>query len=190
MRDQEPLFARCAEGCLRGGRKRGRRRTSRADLPGSPRRAGMPFSAMLGELAWCKEPIGAVDLLPTLCEIGEVALSDGARLDGTSFAPLLKTDAALVRETPLIWFYYSARGYAHFALRDGDYMMLARRTQDEKPPGRPAPGRAEDDARVGVGSAYFFGRWILRQYANLQGFLGGNLTRRPSGWCSQSIVPS
>jgi arylsulfatase A len=84
-----------------------------------------------------KEPVGAVDLLPTLCEIGQATVPGEVSLDGTSFAQLLKTEVELARKTPLFWFYYNARGYAHFALRDGDYMMLARRTQQEYRAGTP-----------------------------------------------------
>ena len=84
-----------------------------------------------------KEPVCATDLLPTLCEIGGATVPPDHHLDGVSIMPLLCGKQALERETPLFWFYYNARGYANFALRDGDHMLLARRTLDQYRAGTP-----------------------------------------------------
>jgi arylsulfatase A len=89
-----------------------------------------------------KEPISAVDLLPTLCELGGASVPADHHLDGTSFVPLIEGADELQRKTPLFWFYYNSRGYAHFALREGDYMFLASRTEELFWPGTPyTPGR-------------------------------------------------
>jgi arylsulfatase A len=77
-----------------------------------------------------KEPVGAVDILPTLCDVAEAKLPKDLHLDGVSWRPLFQKEVKLQRKTPLFWFYYNARGYANFALRDGDYMLLARRTEE------------------------------------------------------------
>ena len=83
------------------------------------------------------EPICAVDILPTLCELTGVPIPQGHHLDGTSFLPLLSKDTPLERKTPLFWFYYNARGYAHFALREGDHMLLASRDREKYRAGTP-----------------------------------------------------
>lgn len=89
-----------------------------------------------------KEPVGAVDILPTLCDVAEANIPADLNLDGVSWRPLFQEEVKLQRKTPLFWFYYNARGYAHFALRDGDYMLLARRTQEEYRAGTPySPAR-------------------------------------------------
>lgn len=89
-----------------------------------------------------KEPICAIDLLPTFCELAELKIPNGHHLDGTSFTALLNEDVKLPRMTPLFWFYYNARGYAQIALRDGDYMLLARRDQEQYRSGTPySPAR-------------------------------------------------
>ena len=89
-----------------------------------------------------KEPIGAVDILPTLCEVAEVNIHQDLHLDGMSLRPLFQEDRKLERKIPLFWFYYNARGYANFALRDGDYMLLAGRTEEQFRAGTPySPNR-------------------------------------------------
>ena len=84
-----------------------------------------------------KEPICGTDLLPTLCEVGKATVPADLHLDGTSIVPLLEGEKTLARKTPLFWFYYNARGYANFALRSGDYMLLARRTGTQYREGTP-----------------------------------------------------
>lgn len=69
-------------------------------------------------------PIGALDLLPTFCELAGVAVPDGLRLDGTSLAPLLRREP-LGRRQPLFWFYYRALSDPRVAVRDGDWKLTA-----------------------------------------------------------------
>jgi len=75
-----------------------------------------------------KEPICGVDILPTLCDVAKAPIPENLHLDGTSILPLILGGDSLKRETPLFWFYYNARGYANFAMREGDYMLVTRRT--------------------------------------------------------------
>lgn len=98
-----------------------------------------------------KEPICATDLLPTLVDIAGGNLPRNHHLDGTNFRSLLENDAPLIRQTPLFWYYYNARGYANFALRDGDYMMLARHDGEKYREGTPySPDRFEAVGRSGI----------------------------------------
>ena len=66
-----------------------------------------------------EEPIGLVDVLPTLCEILGISLPDD--LDGTSFLPLLE-GKPFQRKLPLYWFFY--RTSPEIAMRIGDHMIL------------------------------------------------------------------
>ena len=75
--------------------------------------------------------------MPTLCEVANASLPKEVHFDGVSLTPLFQKEPVLKRDLPLFWFYYNARGYAHFALRDGDYMLLAQRTQEQYRAGTP-----------------------------------------------------
>ena len=66
-----------------------------------------------------EEPIGLVDVLPSLCEIVGISLPDD--LDGTSFLPLLE-GKPFQRKLPLYWFFY--RTSPEIAMRIGDHMIL------------------------------------------------------------------
>lgn len=90
-------------------------------------------------------PVGAIDLLPTLCEI------TGARrpakpLDGVSFAPLLE-GRFWQRSRPLHWHYCNTIDPPRAALRDGDWKLLGFAAKDQ---GRRAGGgfRIQDLPRV------------------------------------------
>lgn len=67
--------------------------------------------------------VSHLDLLPTVCEICDVAPPEDRKLDGVSLAPLLKKDGGeIVRERPLFWFFYRVKPAA--AMRDGDWVIL------------------------------------------------------------------
>ncbi|MEE9367331.1 MAG: sulfatase-like hydrolase/transferase [Pontiella sp.] len=102
-------------------------------------------------------PICATDLLPTLCEVAEAKVPANLHLDGTSIMPLICGGDSLTRSAPLFWFYYNARGYANFALRDGDYMLLARRTGPQYRAGTPyTPDRFPGIGETTVRSAELY----------------------------------
>jgi arylsulfatase A len=79
-------------------------------------------------------PISSIDLFPTFCALAGVDLPFGVKLDGESMVPLLE-DRTIIRQQPLFWFYYNAFSYTTIAMREGDYMMLARRTGEHYYPG-------------------------------------------------------
>ena len=76
----------------------------------------------------CREPVGGVDLLPTLCDVAGVTPPKDRTLDGTSLVPLL-TGGHFKRDRPLYWRYdHAIGGDERVALRDGAWKLLA----DEK----------------------------------------------------------
>lgn len=70
-------------------------------------------------------PVGAIDVLPTVCDLVGVSTSDCKPLDGTSIVPVLKGEA-FDREQPLFWHFYTGLGGRDFALRDGDWSLVAK----------------------------------------------------------------
>lgn len=82
------------------------------------------------------EPICSVDLLPTFCALADVSPPVDRVLDGTSLVPLFEGQA-MKRSQPLFWHYYNAIGDPKFALRDGDWMLLA---EVDAPPTSPGSG--------------------------------------------------
>jgi arylsulfatase A-like enzyme len=83
------------------------------------------------------EPVSSLDLLPTFVRLAGGALPDGLALDGCDLSDYLTGAEPITRQEPLLWFYYSARGYASFALRSGDYTLIAGRTGKRFYPGMP-----------------------------------------------------
>jgi arylsulfatase A len=69
-------------------------------------------------------PVCSLDLLPTVCDILDLPLPEGKRLDGTSLLPVLE-NRPLERTQPLFWHYYGAIGNRQVALRDGDWKLVA-----------------------------------------------------------------
>jgi len=70
------------------------------------------------------EPIAFVDLLPTVCGITRMDLPEQRIIDGTNITPLFD-GKKLERKSPLFWQYDRALGGYTFAMRDGDWKILA-----------------------------------------------------------------
>lgn len=73
------------------------------------------------------EPVSALDILPTLCDITGIAAPADRALDGTSLLPLLHGDS-LVREKPLYWHFNRAKSEVKVAIRMGSWKLTARQT--------------------------------------------------------------
>ncbi len=69
------------------------------------------------------EPVCALDLLPTFCEMAGAALPAEHVQDGVSILPLLGGQE-FVRTKPLYWHYFRSIGAPKAAMRVGDYMIL------------------------------------------------------------------
>lgn len=82
----------------------------------------------------CTEPVGAIDMLPTLCAVTGATKPADRPLDGTNLVPLLTGDGTVVRQKPLFWHFYNSR---QVAMRDGDWSLVGFL---EAPPNRLAHG--------------------------------------------------
>lgn len=80
-------------------------------------------------------PVGGVDLLPTACELAGVDLPKDKPIDGTSLAAMM-TGGDFQRSKPLFWWYYRAISPPRFAIRDGDWKLVAHWDAAGRPPGR------------------------------------------------------
>ena len=69
------------------------------------------------------EPVSALDILPTFCELAGVDLPMDRKLDGASVRPLLD-GLTIQRTTPLYWHYFRSIGKPKAAMRIGDWMIL------------------------------------------------------------------
>lgn len=72
------------------------------------------------------EPASSLDLLPTLCELGNARVPADHRLDGVSLAPLFRGQPFPDRPQPLLWVYYNAINDSRVAMRHGRWKVLAR----------------------------------------------------------------
>ncbi len=70
------------------------------------------------------EPIGGVDLLPTLCQLAGIDPPADLELDGASFLPVLQGET-IDRAKPLYWQFNYRRDWPQVAIRDGDWKLLA-----------------------------------------------------------------
>ncbi|MCA9059247.1 MAG: sulfatase-like hydrolase/transferase [Planctomycetaceae bacterium] len=70
------------------------------------------------------EPVCGIDMLPTICEIAEIAPPRNRTLDGCSFAPVF-SGGSVNRTKPLYWQFNRARSAAKVAIRDGDWKLVA-----------------------------------------------------------------
>jgi len=71
-----------------------------------------------------EEPINGTDVLPTLCAITGAKVPTDRTIDGTSFLPALE-GKALTRPRPLYWAMWAGRGGYQYAMREGDWKILA-----------------------------------------------------------------
>lgn len=85
----------------------------------------------------CRQPVCFLDFLPTFCNLGRAEIPADLKLDGCDISSLIKGGKAIERDKPLFWFYYRCRGYANMAMREGDYLLIARRTEELFYPGMP-----------------------------------------------------
>ncbi len=69
------------------------------------------------------EPVGLVDIMPTICALLDTGHPRANTLDGTSLLPLIDGQP-LQRDQPLSWFFY--RTSPEIAMRIGDYAVLGR----------------------------------------------------------------
>jgi len=69
----------------------------------------------------CQEPVGGVDILPTLCGIAGAQAPKDRKIDGVSLRPLF-SGGRIAREVPLFWFLYKAAPAV--AMRDGDWTLV------------------------------------------------------------------
>ena len=84
-----------------------------------------------------RQAVSSLDFLPTFCKLAGVSIPDHLALDGCDISDHLKNGGQIARRKPLFWFYYAARGYANFAMRDGEFTLIARRTGNLFYPGMP-----------------------------------------------------
>lgn len=70
------------------------------------------------------EPINGTDLLPTLCTLAGVEAPNDRTIDGVDFSPALEGEE-LRRAKPLYWSNWAAQGRVQYAMRDGDWKILA-----------------------------------------------------------------
>ena len=72
-----------------------------------------------------KQPVSALDFLPTFCELAGKDLPENIVFDGTSFLPVIQ-GKKFKRDKPLIWAYYNSLNEHQVAMRDGDWKVLAK----------------------------------------------------------------
>ncbi len=80
-------------------------------------------------------PVCGTDILPTLCELSGTPIPQDRILDGQSISTLLAGSEAMDRPRPLYWEFHVAQTPPRFALRDGDWKLLAGWDQPELPRG-------------------------------------------------------
>jgi arylsulfatase A len=71
------------------------------------------------------EALWSLDLLPTFCRAVGAKTPTDRPIDGSDFLPAL-AGKKIERKTPLFWHYYRSLGEPRVALRDGDWVILAR----------------------------------------------------------------
>ncbi len=74
--------------------------------------------------AVCDQPINGTDVLPTLCALAGAAVPTDRVIDGTNLLPALEGNP-LTRPRPLYWSMWAGRGGFQYAMREGDWKILA-----------------------------------------------------------------
>ncbi|MCL4108098.1 UNVERIFIED_CONTAM: hypothetical protein GTU68_012834 [Idotea baltica] len=72
------------------------------------------------------QPVSALDLLPTFCDLASADLPEDRTFDGISLASLLQKGDFPQRKQPLVWAYYNAINEARVAMRFDNWKVLAR----------------------------------------------------------------
>jgi arylsulfatase A len=80
------------------------------------------------------EPVSAVDLLPTVCDLRGIPLPANRPIDGASIAPVF-SGKPVERRVPLFWAYYRSLSLPKVAMRDGDWKLVAHWDGPEDPLG-------------------------------------------------------
>lgn len=93
----------------------------------------------------CDVPVSGVDFLPTFCAMAGAELPGDREIDGVSLMSLLEGRGdEFRRDTPLYWFFY--RLNPSLAIRDGDWALVARTNDAERPKAHPLT--REDTPRI------------------------------------------
>ena len=114
-------------------------------------------------------PINGTDWLTTFSSIAGVQTPQDRPIDGANVLPALIRDESIVREEPLFWWLWHARGGYEAVLREGDYKLLATLTPQQAP-GAPADTKQPED-------------WSIMEFirkADLSRFALYNLKEDPS----------
>jgi arylsulfatase A len=106
------------------------------------------------------EPVCALDILPTFCELAGIAPPQDRILDGASFTALFEGQP-IVRSKPLFWHYYRAYGKAKAALREGDWMIVGLWDGEPNAPG--ASLKPGDIRRIKQGKLVSFELYNVRK---------------------------
>ncbi len=72
----------------------------------------------------CSAPICGLDVLPTLCKAAGIQQPTDRAIDGSCILPIFDSKP-IKRKTPLYWQYDRPLGWAHLAMRDGDWKILS-----------------------------------------------------------------
>jgi arylsulfatase A len=86
----------------------------------------MNWPAKIREGRVVTEPVSSLDLLPTICELADVAVPAERTIDGISIADMFANGQMPQRSRPLLWVYYNAINEGRVAMRHGPWKLLAR----------------------------------------------------------------
>lgn len=112
-------------GGIRGDRIGGLRAKKGSNYEGGIRVPGIfSWPGKVEADQWNEEPVGLIDVLPTLVSILGLEPSEGVHIDGSDISPLLLgKPAEFQRHQPLYWFLPKSRPVV--AIRDGNYSLVA-----------------------------------------------------------------
>ncbi|HEY6167946.1 MAG TPA: sulfatase [Verrucomicrobiae bacterium] len=106
------------------------------------------------------EPVGAVDLFPTMCAMAGITPPVGRKLDGVNLLPVFD-GKSVARTTPLFWHFLRAASEPKVAMRVGDWKLLAR--LDKPGPSKPNHITAEDQRLLKTAELAGFELFNLRE---------------------------
>lgn len=70
--------------------------------------------------------VGCIDMYPTILDLAGIPLSPAQKIDGVSFAPVLKQSGKFTRDTYFVWFPHMLPGVT---VRKGDWKLIRRFTE-------------------------------------------------------------